>query len=455
MANRGGDMATTTRKTDRNGASVPLPAVGNGPPLNRLPQPAVDHPPAGRPVPPRWILFYAILLGGAAGYVAVVLVPGYQSPRSRVYSGPLGHPAVLRALHKPIPVEVAEVKVRPMVRTVSAEGYVGYLNEVPIRSEVLGIVTDVLVEPGQEVRKGEVLLRLNTGEHSTRADELQLELRRLAVKLAKVDLDRTLKLAQYNAVSMRDAEEAQLRHQQAVTGLQLAEENYKTSLLSRSKIVVEGTAAVSPGTADRRVDLLATIDGTVFERNVHPGENLTSLTGEKNLLFLGDRLVFQAEFDQRYADSVHLGDVGRFHLRAYPGVSFEAEVARIAHEVKPDGQRSGTQGLFLDTFRVWLAVSPAAVGGKKLIRGMNGYCILQRPFTAPAIPESALMRYSGRTGTVLVVDATSHLRVANVTYSGTEDGWVAVESGLAEGDLVVLEGQVALRPGDEVTVRRE
>jgi multidrug efflux pump subunit AcrA (membrane-fusion protein) len=415
----------------------------------------VDQPPRGRRWQSRWILFYAVHLGGAAAYVALVLAPGYKSPRSRVYAGPLGYPAVMRALHKPIPVEVAEVKVRPMVRTMSAEGYVGYLNEVPIRSEVLGIVTDVLAEPGQDVRKGEVLLRLNTGEHSTRADELQLELRRLDVKLAKVDLDRTARLAQSSAVSTKTYEEAQLRHQQAVTALQLAEENYKTSLLSRSKIVVEGTAAVSPGGADRRVDLLATTDGTVFERNVHPGENLTSLTGEKNLLFLGDRLVFQAEFDQRYADSVHLGDVGRFHLRAYPGVTFEAEVARIAHEVKPDNQKSSAQGLFLDTFRVWLAVSPEAVGGKKLIRGMNGYCILQRPFAAPAVPECALMRYSGRTGTVLVVDATNHLRVANVTYSGAEGGWVAIASGLAEGDLVVLEGQVALKPGDEVTVRRE
>jgi RND family efflux transporter MFP subunit len=448
-------MTTTTRETDRNGTSVLTVVVGTGLPLSQLPKPAVGQAPRRRTWLSRWVLFYAVFLVGAAGYVAFVLAPGYKSPRSRVYSGPLGYPAVMRALHNPIPVEVAEVKVRPMVRTLSAEGYVGYLNEVPVRSEVLGIVTDVLVEPGQEVRKGEVLLRLNTGEHSTRADELQLELRRLAVKLAKVDLDRTLKLAQSSAVSMKDAEEARLRHQQAVTSLQLAEENYKNSLLSRSKIVVEGTAALSSGDADHRVDLLATFAGTVFERNVHPGENLTSLTGEKNLLFLGDRLVFQAEFDQRYADSIHLGDVGRFHLRAYPGVTFEAEVARIAHEVKPDNQKSGTQGLFLDTFRVWLAVSREAVGGRKLIRGMNGYCILQRPFTAPAIPESALMRYSGRTGTVLVVDATKHLQVRNVTYSGTEDGWVAIESGLAEGDLVVLEGQVALKPGDEVTVWRE
>jgi HlyD family secretion protein len=401
------------------------------------------------------LLFYAALIAGATWYVACVLAPGYASPRSRVYAGALGYPSVMRALHKPIEVEVAEVKARPMVGTISAEGYVGYLNEVAIRSEVLGIVTDVLVEPGQEVKKGDVLFRVNTGEHSTRSDELQLELRRVAVKLAKVDLERTQRLAQASAASAKDVEEAQLRHQQAVTALELAEENYKDSLLSRSKIVAEGAPVVGKAGADRRVDILATGPGTVFERNVQPGENLTALTAEKNLLYVGDRLVFQAEFDQRYADSVRLGDKGQVHLRAYPGATFKAEVVRIAHQVKPDNQKADAHGLFLDTFRVWLAISREATEGKKLIRGMNGYCIFRRGFTAPAIRESALMRYSGRTGTVLAVDANSRLEVRSVTYSGTEDGWVAIEAGLAEGDLVVLEGQVALKPGDEVTVRRE
>jgi RND family efflux transporter MFP subunit len=401
------------------------------------------------------VLFYAALLAGAAWYIACVLAPGFKSPRSRVYSGPLGYPAVMRLLGNPIEVETASVEVRAMVRTLSAEGYVGYLNEVPIRSEVLGIVTDIRVEPGQEVRPGQRLIRLNTGEHTTRTDELQLKLRRVAVELAKVDLDRHRKLVQSTAASMKEFEAAQLRYQQAVTALELAEENYKNSLLSRSQIVVEGAAAVGKAGRDRFVDILATTAGTVFERNVQLGENLTALTAEKSLLLIGDRLVFQADFDQRFADSIRLGDRGKFHLRAYPGLTFDAEVVRIGHEVKPDNQKSASHGRFLDTFRVWLAVGGEASGGKKLIRGMNGYCIFQRPYTAPAIPESALMRYSGRTGTVLVVDATNHLQVRSVTYTGTDDGWVAIDSGLAKGERVVVEGQVALKPGDEVCVRAE
>jgi multidrug efflux pump subunit AcrA (membrane-fusion protein) len=60
------------------------------------------------------------------------------------------------------------------------------------------------------------------------------------------------------------------------------------------------------------------------------------------------------------------------------------------------------------------------------------------------------MRFSGRSGTVLVVGPDHRLQVRQVTYAGSDDGWVAIESGLTPGDLVVTEGQVALKPGDRV-----
>jgi hypothetical protein len=62
----------------------------------------------------------------------------------------------------------------------------------------------------------------------------------------------------------------------------------------------------------------------------------------------------------------------------------------------------------------------------------------------------ALMRYSGRSGTVLVVGPDNRLQVRQVSYAGSDDGWVAIRSGLRTGERVVIERQVALRPGDAV-----
>src|SRR6516162_6277638 len=112
-------MRPRITESEHNGTLAPA-----APACKRL-SPMLDAEPAAVPTAgrrrwwrSRWLLFYAALIAGATWYVACVLAPGYASPRSRVYAGALGYPSVMRALHKPIEVEVAEVKARPMVGTI-------------------------------------------------------------------------------------------------------------------------------------------------------------------------------------------------------------------------------------------------------------------------------------------------------------------------------------------------
>jgi multidrug efflux pump subunit AcrA (membrane-fusion protein) len=326
-----------------------------------------------------------------------------------------------------------------------------------VNSEVQGIVMNILVEPGKEVRRGDVVIRINTGGHVTRTVELNRELARAEVEIARLQEKREKELVLAHAASQRDLELAILGVKHAEDALAVAEENYRNSLLTRSKLVIEGDAAVARDPKGREIDLLATISGTVFELNVQPGENLDPLQDQKNLLIIGDQLMFTAYFDQRYASSVRKGDKGKFYLRAYPGTLFEGEVVRVDAEVLPQTPKSemlaATEYPF--TFRIWMSCPASKGSQRKIMRGMNGYCLFERQFSSVAIPESALMRYSGRAGTVLAVDANRRLQVRNVTYSMADDGWVAIETGLKAKDLVVLDGQIALKPGDQVVAVQE
>jgi multidrug efflux pump subunit AcrA (membrane-fusion protein) len=412
----------------------------------------------GRRQPSRWRFFFLALAIGIISFALFVLLPAFESPRSRVYAGALGRPAMRRLLGRPIEVETERVTIRSMVKTISAEGSLSYLNEVPVKSEVLGIVTAILAEPGQAVHKGDVLLRINPGGHILRLDELNRELHEWDYKQAGTNWQRAQQLYQTKAISPAELELVRQRLEHAKTALSLAEEQYKQALWSRSKSV---NGQLPPGgkrgPLDADVEILATISGTVFERDVQPGENVLAMVGQKNLMVIGDRLTFRAQFDQRYASALALGDWGKFYLKAYPGIPFDGEVLRVAHEVAPEhANREGLgTSVFPNTFSVWVSLPVDSLPGTKLVKGMNGYCLFEKPFTAPAIPESALMRYSGRTGTVLTVDDTNHLQVKEVTYTGADDGWVAIERGLTEGERVVVSGQAALLPGDEVTIREE
>ena len=104
----------------------------------------------------------------------------------------------------------------------------------------------------------------------------------------------------------------------------------------------------------------------------------------------------------------------------------------------------------------WLAIAADEIKEMNLLSGMNGFVAFERPYVAAAVPESALMRYSGRTGTVLTVGSHGQVEIKTVTYSGATEGWVALESGeVSEGQWVVLKGQTALKPGDRVAAKPE
>src|SRR5688500_15304494 len=98
-----------------------------------------------------WRAFFAVLIAAGIGLVVFVAIPAMQSPNSRFYAGRFGYASLQRWLDRPIPVEVETVTTREMTKAISANGAVAYLNEIPIKSETPGIVTEILVKPGHAV----------------------------------------------------------------------------------------------------------------------------------------------------------------------------------------------------------------------------------------------------------------------------------------------------------------
>ena len=84
---------------------------------------------------------------------------------------------------------------------------------------------------------------------------------------------------------------------------------------------------------------------------------------------------------------------------------------------------------------------------------MNGYAMFNRDFEALAIPQSALMRYSGGEGVVGVVTPEDRVHFASVTYSVSGDGWVAIDSGISADAKLVVAGQTGLHEGDKITIQ--
>lgn len=390
-----------------------------------------------------------ILVLGLIAALARALYPAYTSPNSRLWSSSLGYPNLLRMLKEPIPVSVAEVAPRDMARILTADGAVTYLNEIPVNVEVVGMVTELNARLGDRVKTGDVLLRLDSGGHVSRIAKLDVELKRNQYEEALKDYNRELDAFDKGLIARTVLNQFQRTLEEAQIAYQRAREAYDNSLRSRSASVLAASRNGLRKTVEPsgEVEILSPVDGTIIRQQVTLGENL--VRPKENVFAIGDRLVFKAGFDQRYLGWVQDEMPVRIHLSAFPGRVFEGQVMRVDRQVSASASAVPGEVARM-AFGAWIRSDELE---REAAYGMNGYCVIERPLNALAIPENALMRFSGREGLVLVVNEQDRIEVRPVSYSLSLNGWVAIEQGLRQGERVVAGGLLGLKDGDRVVIQ--
>jgi len=96
--------------------------------------------------------------------------------------------------------------------------------DVELSTRVSGVVEEVLVKPGQSVKKGAVLLRLNKVIFQAQVDEADAESERLRAEEAeaKRDLGRAQELYSRTVSSTSELDAAKLRYTRAKSALNIA-----------------------------------------------------------------------------------------------------------------------------------------------------------------------------------------------------------------------------------------
>jgi membrane fusion protein, macrolide-specific efflux system len=395
----------------------------------------------------------AVVFFWAIGAVALILALGfalsksYQSPDSRLWASEFGYPAMARKFDWPIPVETETVGMRTVEPTVSAEGVLEFGNLVPITIDVPGIIQNINVKIGATVAVGDPLLQLDLGGREVRMSQLDLELKREAYRAASASLDRISKLQKDGLVRYSELYDYEHDNREAKIAVSLAEETLRLALISRSEAVFKGIAVDEKNGEDRKMNILAPSNGSVVQIAVSSGETLVA--PRQGAILIGSDIMFRAYVDQLHFSDVKVGQDATVYLLARPNAPISGKVERIEPFVAgaAEARATGQQPL---TFVVWIKVTPTGGNLDDVTRGMNGYTILSQPSEKMVIAAKALLRYSGGQGVVLVVDENDNVSIRSVTYSWSDGARVAIESGLAVGDRVVVGGQIALREGDHV-----
>ena len=307
-----------------------------------------------------------------------------------------------------IPVEVAKASHRAVAASYSGTGALDARAESQVVAKTSGIAMVVLVEEGQHVSAGQVLVRLDPGRAPLQAAQTAAQLRKL-----EANYKRAVRLAAQQMVSANDLDQLKYDMEEARAANNLA------------NLELSYTNVVAP------------ISGVIASRSIKPG-NFVQINTPIFRIVDDSRLELTLNVPEREIATLKSGQPVKLQVDALPGRTFDGTVDRVAPVVD-----SGS-----GTFRVICAFA----GGDVLQPGMFGRIRIDYDKRANAlvIPRVALLDDQGAPAVYAVRNGKA-VRVAIKT--GYTDGeWTEVREGLKPGDAVVTAGKVALRDGSPVQV---
>jgi membrane fusion protein (multidrug efflux system) len=359
-------------------------------------------------------LIAALCLAGFAGLGAVAWranrAPSPAAAEAGAGAG--AGKAASRPAQQAAQVEVAKVALREVVDDISAVGTLVSNESVILRPEVAGRVAAIRFRDGAAVRKGDVLVELDSAVQSAEARQAQAEL-----SLARANAERVEDLFARQFVSGSARDEAVSRFEVARANVALAQ-----ARLERTRI-------------------RAPFNGIVGIRKVNVGDYVRD--GDA-LINIEDIAILKLDFrlPEIYLARLKPGQELEVTSDVVPGAPFPAEVEAIDPLVDADG-------------RAVLLRARLDNGEGRLRPGVFARVrlIVERRDNVMLIPEAALVPAPGRTQYVFRVREGVAQQVG-VSTGLRRAAEIEITEGLAPGDMVVTAGQFKLRDGTPVVVTR-
>lgn len=320
----------------------------------------------------------------------------------------------------PPPIAVTTVKVKGMTwqPALKAVGSLKAVNGVQVSTDLAGIVSEIAFESGKPVKKGDLLVKLDTKQ-----EDAQLQSAQARLDLAKVSLARKKDLLEKKAASQADYDAAAAEARQAEAAV-----NEALALIARKTIK-------------------APFDGIAGIRQVNVGQYLNT----------GTSIVPLQSSDPIYVEfSIPQQDLGQIALHKKIRLT-----AAGTSDKEFEGEITAINSLVDDTNRN-IQVEVTVRNPEGLLRpGMfvNVEVLLPETKGVLAIPASAI-NYAPYGDSVYVIkDGTSkddkpekHAVQQFVKLGVSRGDLIAVLRGLQEGDEVVSSGVFKLRPNAAVQV---
>ena len=125
------------------------------------------------------------------------------------------------ACSKPAPPPVYQalaVEPRDIVVSAQASGAIQPDTTVEVKTRASGEVLDILVQTGEDVKRGQLLMRIDPRQPRNSVDQAQaqLDVAKAQLEIAKTQLDRSQELLKAQTITQQEYEAALLAHANAM-----------------------------------------------------------------------------------------------------------------------------------------------------------------------------------------------------------------------------------------------
>lgn len=351
-------------------------------------------------------------------------------------------------------VSVTEAVRAPVVLAFYATGTVQPVREYPVKSNTAGILTEVLVDKGDPVKKGQPVAKVVDSQlqyaYDKAAADLEEKRRRSSpdtspvlqefdakikntadmVGISQREADRLEKLVEANAASRTDLDRSRdglLQRQSSLASLK--SQRQAMSLTLDRDVAVAGAAVKAAQYDLSQQSLAAPVTGVVLNRPTAAG---TRVAINDVLLRTANvepsNLVMRAAVDEEDVTKVRVGQVVDMSLYSYVGRTFKGVVSRIYDQAEEERR----------TFEVDVNFADAP---DRLAAGMTGELafILDRRDATTVIPAQAV-----QDGVVYVLDGGA-IRASDAKIGLKSVQRAEVLGGIRPGERVVIS---PVGPGD-------
>ena len=244
-----------------------------------------------------------------------------------------------------ISVNIAAAKVEEIKTSILASGTLIYKDQVQLRSEVIGQVSELFIEEGDNVSQGQVLMRLDQRSFNADVEQQQayVRMQTIAIERQKKQLDNT----KAKWLRNKNLYERKMIGQDAFELIDNQHDLAKIELRSRQEALTQAQA-----TLDKALERLektvfrSPIDGIATSVDIKIGETAISGTTNiagSNLITIADpaSILVEVQVDEADIANVRLDQDVDVYAVAFPDDALKGQVKTIATSAKRASNREG------------------------------------------------------------------------------------------------------------------